>query len=120
MEGMENMNISKHIRELIDFLNQNTKYYDEGKPHITDKDWDKIYFELESLEDKTGIIYPDSPTQSIFYDTVSKLNKKVVYFINKLLLNLRFKLAIISNDILFILDNINRLLFSISNCWNQC
>lgn len=70
------MNTRKFIRKLIDFLNQNTKYYNEGKPHITDKEWDKIYFELESLENETGIIYPDSPTQSIFYDTVSKLNKK--------------------------------------------
>ena len=47
MEGMENMNASKYIRKLIDFLNQNTKYYNEGKPHITDEDWDKVYFELE-------------------------------------------------------------------------
>ena len=70
------MNASKYIRKLIDFLNQNTKYYNEGKPHITDEDWDKVYFELDLLEKETGIIYPDSPTQSIFYDTVSKLNKK--------------------------------------------
>ena len=64
------------IRTLIDFLNENTKYYDEGKPRITDKQWDESYFELVNLERETGIIYPDSPTQSIFYENVNKLNKK--------------------------------------------
>jgi DNA ligase (NAD+) len=66
----------KSIRTLIEFLNENTKYYNEGKPHISDKDWDNLYFQLAELEKKTGIIYPDSPTQSISYETVSKLIKK--------------------------------------------
>ena len=64
------------IRNLIDFLNENTKYYNEGKPHITDKQWDDFYFELQDLERETGIIYPDSPTQSILYENVNQLNKK--------------------------------------------
>lgn len=68
--------MSQLIKDIIKLLNKATKAYDEGKPIMSDKDWDKIYFELESLENRTGIIYPDSPTQSIFYDTVSKLNKK--------------------------------------------
>lgn len=63
------------IRNLIDFLNENTKYYDEGKPRITDKQWDESYFELQKLEAETGLIYPDSPTQSISYQVVNNLEK---------------------------------------------
>ena len=63
------------IRSLIDYLNARTKEYDEGFPTISDKDWDDSYFELKRIEDATGIIFPDSPTQSINYEVVNKLNK---------------------------------------------
>ena len=61
------------IRDLIDKLNEYTKAYDEGSPIISDKEWDDLYFQLKTLEDKEGIIYPDSPTQKIVYDTVNSL-----------------------------------------------
>lgn len=63
------------IRELVDKLNKYTKAYDEGRPIISDKEWDDIYFELEKLEKETGIVYPDSPTQNISYEVVNKLEK---------------------------------------------
>ena len=44
------MNSEQEIRRLINFLNENTKYYDEDKPRITDKQWDESYFELQKLE----------------------------------------------------------------------
>lgn len=69
------MNSEQEIRRLINFLNENTKYYDEGKPRITDKQWDESYFELQKLEAETGLIYPDSPTQSISYQVVNNLEK---------------------------------------------
>lgn len=62
------------IRDLIDKLNYYTVLYDKGTPAISDKEWDDLYFELNKLEQETGIIYPDSPTQSINFQTVSKLN----------------------------------------------
>ena len=62
------------IKELINRLNENTYLYDKGTPVISDKEWDDLYFELNKLEQETGIIYPDSPTQSINFQTVSKLN----------------------------------------------
>lgn len=65
------------IRQYIDELNYHTKLYDLGKPVISDTEWDKKYFELEKLEKESGIIYPDSPTQSISYTIQSELNKKV-------------------------------------------
>ena len=63
------------MRELIDTLNNATKAYDLGKPIMEDKQWDDLYFSLEKKEQESGICYPDSPTQRINYEIVSKLNK---------------------------------------------
>jgi DNA ligase (NAD+) len=63
------------IKELIEILNKATKEYDEGHPSMSDKEWDDLYFELKELEKETGIIYPNSPTQSIHFEEVSALNK---------------------------------------------
>lgn len=63
------------IRKLIDELNNYTKLYDEGHPAISDKEWDNLYFELAELEKSTGLVYPDSPTQSISYQVVNALSK---------------------------------------------
>ena len=63
------------MRDLIDKLNYYTKLYDEGHPEISDKEWDELYFELKKQEEKTGIIYPDSPTQNIHFEKVSELKK---------------------------------------------
>lgn len=65
----------KEIRKLIDILNAATAAYDAGKPEMTDKEWDELYFELSTLEEKNNIYYPDSPTQHIEFKQVSALNK---------------------------------------------
>lgn len=63
------------LRQLIDLLNEYTKLYDAGTPAISDKEWDDLYFQLVEREKRDGIIYPDSPTQTIHFDEVSKLDK---------------------------------------------
>ena len=63
------------IRSLIDELNRLTKLYDAGYPEISDKEWDDLYFKLQEMEKETGTIYPDSPTQNIYFKKVSKLEK---------------------------------------------
>ena len=63
------------IRDLIYKLNYYTKKYDEGKPEISDKEWDDMYFELQDLENWTGLYFEDSPTQKVVFQEVSKLNK---------------------------------------------
>ena len=65
----------KLMKELIDYLNYHTKLYDEGKPDITDAQWDDKYFELQEMERATGIYLPNSPTQKIDYQIVSELKK---------------------------------------------
>lgn len=63
------------MRELINWLNARTKEYDEGKPSVSDSEWDNKYFELVKMEKESGIYYPDSPTQHISYQVVNKLDK---------------------------------------------
>ena len=65
----------KDIRNFINALNKATEAYDQGQPYLSDTDWDTMYYELEKLEKETGIIYPDSPTQTIHYDVVNNLKK---------------------------------------------
>lgn len=61
--------------KLIEKLNLYTKAYDKGRPILSDKEYDNMYFELKSMEEETGIIYPHSPTQTIHYDIVNELEK---------------------------------------------
>ena len=63
------------ILYLVRYLNECTKAYDEGNPKITDEEWDNKYFELKSLEEETGLVLSNSPTQSVTYDVVNALNK---------------------------------------------
>lgn len=63
------------IRDLINKLNYYTKKYDESNPEIGDKEWDDMYFELQDLENWTGLYFKDSPTQKVIFQEVSKLNK---------------------------------------------
>ena len=66
--------MENEIRNLIDKLNYYTKLYDEGHPEISDYEWDKMYYELQDLENKNHIYFKDSPTQNIDYQVVNKLN----------------------------------------------
>lgn len=63
------------IQELITWLNERTKEYDEGHPTVSDAEWDEQYHRLVELEEKIGYAYPNSPTQSISYEVVNKLEK---------------------------------------------
>lgn len=66
---------SKTIKQLIKKLNEATEAYDLGNPIMSDEEWDKMYFLLCQLENETGIIFPESPTQKIHYEVVSELKK---------------------------------------------
>lgn len=61
--------------DLINELNSYQKAYDEGKPIISDRDWDAKFYQLQDLEREQGFTSPLSPTQRIVFETVSKLNK---------------------------------------------
>ena len=67
--------IYQKIINLVNYLNQCTKAYDEGKPLITDKEWDDLYFQLKEMETEAGLILSNSPTQSISFKVVNELQK---------------------------------------------
>lgn len=57
------MNKIERIKELVTQLSKaSTAYYKYDKPIMTDKQYDKLYDELEILEKEIGIILSSSPT----------------------------------------------------------
>ena len=66
----------KRIQFLVNELNKHRyKYYILNRPDITDKEYDNMFDELSSLESETGYIPSNSPTQTVGYQVVSKLQK---------------------------------------------
>lgn len=58
--------MEQRIRELVDKLNEYSKaYYVLDAPKISDKEYDELYDDLLRLEEQSGIILPDSPTQRV-------------------------------------------------------
>lgn len=67
---------TQKIRELISKLNEAAKaYYSEDNEIMTDREYDMLYDELKMLEERTGTVYPDSPTVNVGYRAVSSLEK---------------------------------------------
>lgn len=67
--------MDEKLNNLINYLNDRTKEYDEGHPTISDEEWDNKYFELVNLERELGYTYSNSPTVHISYQVVSSLEK---------------------------------------------
>ena len=65
----------KLMENLVAELNKATVAYDKGEPIMSDKEWDDLYFELQSLEKKYGQSLEDSPTRKIHFEKVSELKK---------------------------------------------
>lgn len=63
------------IDKLVKQLNEYTALYDEGRPAISDQEWDDMYFELYELEQEYNYYPSDSPTQRIKYDVLNQLKK---------------------------------------------
>ena len=69
------MKLLDNYIKLVNYLNERTKEYDEGKPGISDAEWDKWYFTLVQMEKESGYIHPDSPSNKITYQVVNELKK---------------------------------------------
>ena len=80
---MDNLQIIKEgytdpieeMEDLIKWLNATTQLYDEGRPIVSDRAWDKRYYRLVELEKETDTILPGSPTQSIHFEVKDSLPK---------------------------------------------
>ena len=65
------------IKELVDVLHKaSIAYYRDDNPVMSDKQYDDLYDELESLEKETGVIYSNSPTQNVGCEVVSSLQSQ--------------------------------------------
>lgn len=64
------------MRNLIDKLNRAAEaYYNTGTPIMSDSEYDSLYDELLKMEEKTGIIMSNSPTQKVGAEVLTKLKK---------------------------------------------
>ena len=69
--------VSKIMREKVDFLNRARRAYEqEDKEIISNFEYDRLYDELKRLEEETGIVFSDSPTVNVGYEIVSQLPKE--------------------------------------------
>lgn len=53
------------MRELIKKLNEASAAYYNGEEIMDNHEWDRLYDQLKEMEEYTGIVYPNSPTQIV-------------------------------------------------------
>ena len=55
-----------YMRQLVNKLNHyRDQYYNNNISEIEDSEYDKLFDELKNLEKEEGIVYSDSPTQTV-------------------------------------------------------
>lgn len=65
------------MKELIRILSDASRtYYMEDREIMSNFEYDRLYDELSKLEQKTGIVLSNSPTQKVGYEVVSSLPKE--------------------------------------------
>ena len=70
------MNKTERIKELTKMLNEyRNAYYNESESIISDYEYDKLYDELEKLENETGLSFSNSPTKTVGFQVKSELEK---------------------------------------------
>lgn len=71
------MNKLDRMRELVTLLNKASKvYYQENNEIMNNYEYDKLYNELEKIEEETGITMSNSPTIKVGYTLLSSLPKE--------------------------------------------
>lgn len=76
--GKEEKRVNKitYIQALVAQLNQyRHEYYNLNKPIVSDVVYDQKFDELQKLEKEAGFILSNSPTQTVGYEVMSKLQK---------------------------------------------
>ena len=67
----------KRMEVLVDILDRAARVYYSGEDEIMSNfEYDKLYDELVSLEEETGIVLAGSPTTRVGYETLSELPKE--------------------------------------------
>lgn len=56
----------KEMETLIKALNEaSSAYYNGGTSSMSDREWDAMFDQLKKMEEETGVVYPNSPTQGV-------------------------------------------------------
>ena len=78
-EEMEELKEEKlrRMKELTAVLNEAAKaYYQESRELMSNFEYDRMYDELEALEQETGVVMSGSPTARVGYELLSELPKE--------------------------------------------
>ncbi len=67
----------QRLKELVQKLNEASKaYYQEDREIISNREYDRLYEELQELEAETGTVLSQSPTMQVGYEAVEELPKE--------------------------------------------
>lgn len=65
------------MRELVETLNRASRaYYAEDREIMSNLEYDRLYDELQKLEQETGVVLSNSPTVRVGYEAVDNLPKE--------------------------------------------
>ena len=71
------MNQQEYMKELVGKLNEASRaYYQENREVMSNFEYDRLYDELEKLEEETGVVLANSPTVSVGYESLDELPKE--------------------------------------------
>ena len=63
---------------IAQLLKANAAYYGKDDPIMTDLEYDRLYSELEQLEQETGIVLASSPTQRVSGEVLERSEERRV------------------------------------------
>lgn len=67
----------QRLKELVQKLNEaNKAYYQEDREIISNREYDRLYDELQKLEEETGTVLSQSPTLQVGYEAIEELPKE--------------------------------------------
>ncbi len=71
------MDKKERIRELVALLSRASReYYQADNEIMSNREYDRLYDELQQLEQETGLVLSSSPTVNVGYEVVSSLPKE--------------------------------------------
>lgn len=73
-DNSEKIELMKELIKKIDLYNYH--YYTLDDPIVSDKEYDEIYYRLVDLENETGVVLPNSPTQRVGGEILDKFVKR--------------------------------------------
>ena len=68
------------MKDLVEQLNKANVAYYNGEEIMSNKEWDQLFDELKNLEESTGIILSESPTQHVGAPIIKGLTESVHEF----------------------------------------